>query len=71
MLIASAKFQSLSETSHHPAFLGSFLIISHICLPCLPTGRVSSCVLGLMEVNEDAWGAVNVGYEWDATVFNF
>ena len=37
--IASAKSQSVRsrEVSHHPAFMGSCLTLSHIYLPCLPS----------------------------------
>ena len=46
MLIASAKSSSARGVSHQPAFMGSCLDISHTCLPCLPSGRISpTCVL--------------------------
>ena len=46
MLIASAKSQSARGASHQPVFMGSCLAISHTCLPCLPSGRISpTCVL--------------------------
>ena len=35
--------------SHQPAFMGSYLTISHTYLPCLSSGRVSACVLGVIE----------------------
>ena len=62
MLIASAKFRSARGASHQPVFMGSCLAISHTCLPCLPSGRVSpTCFLcplmiGLMRND----GSVNV-----------
>ena len=34
--IALAKSQSMRRASHLPAYLGSCLTISHMCLPCLP-----------------------------------
>ena len=43
MHIASAKSQSARKTSHQPAFMDNFLIISHTCLPCLPSRWVTSC----------------------------
>ena len=46
MLIALAKFCNESEASHQPAFIGSCLTISHICLPCLPSRRVVSLQSG-------------------------
>ena len=46
MLIASAKCQRARGASHQPVLMGSCLAISHTCLPCLPSGRVSpTCVL--------------------------
>ena len=46
MLVASAKSQSVRGVSHHPVFMGSCLAISHTCLPCLPSERISpTCVL--------------------------
>ena len=46
LLIASAEFQSVRGASHQPVFTGSRLAISHTCLPCLPSGRISpTCVL--------------------------
>ena len=56
MLIASAKSWVVGGASHQPAFMGSCLTISHMCLPCLPGGGLASpCVLwplviGLMVV---------------------
>ena len=70
MLIASAKFRCARRTSHQPAIIYSCLTISHICFPCLPSGRVSSCVRGVIEGKEDAWGAVNVGCRWVASLWN-
>ena len=43
------------------AIIDSCLTISNMCFPCLPSGRVSSCVPGVIEGKEDACGAVNVG----------
>ena len=34
--IALAKSQSMRRASHLPAYLGSCLTISRMCLPCLP-----------------------------------
>ena len=46
MLIALAKFQSVRVASHQPTCMGSYLAISHTCLPCPPSGRISpACVL--------------------------
>ena len=46
MLIPSAKSRSARGGSHQSVFMGSCLAISHTCLPCLPSGRVSpTCVL--------------------------
>ena len=46
MLIASAKSWSVRGASHQPAFMGSCLTISHICLPRLPGGGwANPCVL--------------------------
>ena len=53
--------------SHQPAFMGSCLTISHMCLPCWPSGRVRPCVPGVIEESGDAWGDVNVG-GWFASV---
>ena len=49
VLIASAKSWSARGASHQLAFMGSCLTISHTCLTCLPTGRVSPCVPGVIE----------------------
>ena len=54
MVIASAKFQYARRTSHQPAIIDSCLTISHMCFPCLPSGRVSSCVPDVIEGKEDA-----------------
>ena len=48
LLIASAKSRSLRGASHQPAFMSSCLTISHTCLPCLPSGRVSPSVPGVI-----------------------
>ena len=54
LLIASAKSQSTRGASCQPVFMGSCSAISHMHLPCLPSGRVSptcvlcSLVIGLM-----------------------
>ena len=61
MLIASAKSRSTRGASHQPAFMGGCLTISKTCLPCPPSGRVSPCVPGVIEGNEDAWGAIMWG----------
>ena len=46
MLIASAKSRSARGASYQPVFMGSCLAISHTCLSCPPSGRVSpTCVL--------------------------
>ena len=50
ILIASAKSRSARGASHQPAVMVSCLTISHACLPCLPSGRVSYCVPGFTEV---------------------
>ena len=44
--------------------MGSCLTISHTCLLCQPSGRVSPFVSGVFEGIEDACGAVNVGCGW-------
>ena len=36
MYVVSAKSQSVSGTSHQPAFIDSCVTISHTRLPCLP-----------------------------------
>ena len=64
MLIASANSRSARGASHQLSFMDSCLTISHTCLPCLPSGRVSSCVPGVIEGSEDAWGFVNVCGVW-------
>ena len=50
--------------SHQSAFMGSYLTISHTYLPCLSSGRVSACVLGVIEGSGDTIGAVNVECGW-------
>ena len=55
MLIASAKSWCARGTSHQPAIIGSYLTISHMCLPCLPSGRVSACVPGVTELVTACW----------------
>ena len=50
MLIASAKSQSARGTSQQPTFMSSCLIISHTCLPCLPSGRTLLFWSGLFVV---------------------
>ena len=46
MMVASVKSRSVRGASHQPVFMGSCLAISHTCLPCLPSGRISpTCVL--------------------------
>ena len=41
-----AKSRSVKGASHMPAFMGSCLTISHMCLPCLPGGEwASPCVI--------------------------
>ena len=47
-LIASAKSRSVRGASHQLAFMSSCLTISHMCLPCLPSGRVSPSVPGVV-----------------------
>ena len=60
MLVASAISQSARGVLHQPVFLGSCLAISHMCLPCLPSGRIGpTCVLcplmiGLMRNDDSA-----------------
>ena len=54
MLIVSAKSRSVREASQQLAFMGSSLTISHTCFPCLPSGRVCSCVLTGIEGSGDA-----------------
>ena len=46
-LIALAKSRSVRGASHYLAFMSSCLTISHTCLPCLPSGRVSPSVPGV------------------------
>ena len=53
MLITSAKSQSIRGASHQPAFMADCLTISHMCLPCLPSGKVNPCVPGVIEGSED------------------
>ena len=48
MVIASAKSRSVRGASHQPAFMSGCLTISHTCLPCLPSARVSPSVLGVI-----------------------
>ena len=50
MLIALAKSKNTRGASHQPAFMRSCLTISHTMLPCLPIGRIYSCVPGFIEV---------------------
>ena len=55
LYILSAKSQSARGASHQPVFMGSCMTISHMCLPCLSSRRISPCVLcpllvGLMVV---------------------
>ena len=46
MLNASVKSRSARGASRQAVLMSSCLAISHMCLPCLPSGRVSStCVL--------------------------
>ena len=47
LLIASAKSRSVRGGSHQTPFMSSCLTISHTCLPCLPSGRVSPSVPGV------------------------
>ena len=47
LLIALAKPRSMRGASHHPAFMSNCLTISHTCLPCLPSGRVSPSAPGV------------------------
>ena len=54
MLIASAKFRCARRTFHQPAIIDSCLTITNMCFPCPPSGRVSSCVPGVIEGKEDA-----------------
>ena len=70
MVIALAKPRSTRGPSHQPAFMGSCLTISHTCLSCLPSGRFSPCVPGVIEGSKGAWGAVNVGCGRVASVWN-
>ena len=52
MSVASAKSRSARVASHQPVFMGSCLAISHMCLPCLPTGRINpTCVLCLLSTS--------------------
>ena len=65
MLIASAKSQSMRGAFHQPVFMGSCLTISHTCLPFLPSGRVSPCLLcPLMIGVMHNGGSVNVLFVW-------
>ena len=51
MLIASAESRSVRGASHQPVFMGSCLAISHMCMSCLPSGRISVLcpfMIGLM-----------------------
>ena len=50
MLIASAKPRSTRGAFHQPAVMISWLTISHTCLPCLLSRRVSHFVPGFTEV---------------------
>ena len=47
MQVALAKSRSVRGASHQPAFMSSCLTISHMCLPCLLSGRVSPSVPGV------------------------
>ena len=62
MLIASAKFQSARGTSQQPTFMSSCLIISHTCLPCLPSGRTLLFWSGLFVV-----GGVVSWKKWESS----
>ena len=44
MQIDSTKSLSARVASHQPAFMSNCLTISHTCLHCLPSRRVSPCV---------------------------
>ena len=48
LLNTSAKSRSVRGASHRPAFMSSCLTISHTRLPCLPSGRVSASVPGVV-----------------------
>ena len=45
-----AKSQSTRAAPHQPAFTGNCLTISHTCLPCLPSIRVSPYFLCLLMI---------------------
>ena len=47
IVIASAKSQSVRGPASQPAFVSSCPTISHMCLPCLPSGRVSPSISGV------------------------
>ena len=48
LMNASAKSRSVRGASHQPAFMSSCLAIIHTCLPCLPSGRASPSVPGVI-----------------------
>ena len=43
--IVLAKCRSARAASHQPAFMGSCLTISHMCMPGLPSKWISPCIL--------------------------
>ena len=56
LLNVSAKYRSAKEASHQPAFMGSYLPISHTCLTCLPSrGVVLVFLVLLKEVRTLCW----------------
>ena len=59
MQILLAKCQSARAACHQPAFMGSCLTISHMCMSCVPSKWGSPCVLAVALV---LWGAdANLG----------
>ena len=60
--IASAKSRSVRGASHQPAFMGSCLTISHMCLPHLPSRWVSPCILSPFDWANGV--SVDVFLEW-------
>ena len=52
--VALGKSWRVRKAFSQPAFMGSYLTISHTCLPRLPSRQVSPCIPGVIEGSEDA-----------------
>ena len=68
MLIALAKFQSATGTSHQSTFITGCLTISHTCLTCLPSERTLLFWRDLFvverEVSWERWASIELG-RWE------